>query len=155
MKKTVLVIVSSILLTACASTRPVTTETYTLSETLKLPYETAWQKTLQTLVTQGFSIDSSNQKGGVISIDEKNVRLDEHQAYCGTFHGISYLKDYRTATYLKLFIDLEKIADNATVIRINSSMKAAFNSGIGADTTYLTCYSSGDFEKHLLARIKN
>lgn len=133
---------------------PVKSEALTVSETLRIPYEKAWQKTLQVLKSQGFSIDSSNKTGGVISIGETIVKLNERQADCGNFHGISFLKDYRTSTYMTLFIDLEKISDNTTAIRVNSSLKASFNTGIGADTIYLSCYSLGDLEKRLIASIK-
>ncbi|HTG82010.1 MAG TPA: hypothetical protein VL949_08725 [Geobacteraceae bacterium] len=152
MRRAVLIAVS-ILLTACAKPY-VTSDTYILSDTLKLPYETAWKKTLQALNSRGFSIDTGSQEGGVITIGETPVKLNERQADCGNFHGISYLKDYRTSTSVKLIIDLEKVSDKATAIRINSSLKASFSTGIGGDTTYLTCYSSGDFEKRLLAGIK-
>ena len=153
MKKVSLIAVS-LLLTACATNHFATSETLTVSETLKVPYEKAWKKTLQVLKTQGFSIDSSNKTGGVISIGETIVKLNERQADCGKFHGISFLKDYRTSTSMTLFIDLEKISDTATAIRVNSSLRASFVNGIGADTTYLTCYSSGDLEKRLIAGIK-
>ena len=153
MKKVSLIAVG-LLLTACANNLPVKSEALTVSGTLKVPYEKAWQKTLQVLKSQGFSVDSSNKTGGVISIGETIVKLNERQADCGKFHGISFLKDYRTSTSVTLFIDLEKISDNATAIHVNSSLKASFNTGIGADTTYLSCYSSGDLEKRLIASIK-
>ena len=153
MKKLSLITVS-LLLTACANNLPVKSETLTVSETLRVQYEKAWQKTLQVLKSQGFSIDSSNKTGGVISIGETFVKLNERQADCGNYHGISFLKDYRTSTSVTLFIDLEKISGNATAIRVNSSLKASFNTGIGSDTTYMPCYSSGDLEKRLIASIK-
>lgn len=152
MKKQTLVL-AGILLTGCASNHQVRSDSLTISRTVKIPYEKAWQKTLQVLSTQGFSIDSSNKTGGVISIEETMVKLDERQADCGNFHGISYLKDYRTSTFMSLVIDLEKKSDKATMIRINSSLKASFNAGVGAETKSLSCYSSGDLEKKLLAKI--
>lgn len=153
--KSLFLVPAAILLSACASNTPVRSESVTISATLKIPYEKAWQNTLQVLQAQGFTIDASNKKGGVISVGETLVKLNERQADCGNFHGISYLKDYRTSTYLSLDIDLEKKSDKATTIRINSFLKAFFINGIGAETISLSCYSLGNLEKNLLARIED
>lgn len=154
MKNSCLVVVA-LLLTACASHPPVKSDSFTISDTVKVPYDKAWEKTLQVLSAHGFSVDSSSKKGGVISSGETAVKLNERQADCGNFNGISYLRDYRTSTYMSLVIDLEKVSDKATAIRVSSLLKAYFNAGVGAETQYLSCYSSGNLEKRLLSQIKN
>lgn len=152
MKKLSLVL-AGILLTGCASNPQVRSNSIIISRTVKIPYEKAWQKTLQVLSVQGFPIDASNKTGGVISVGETMVKLDDRQADCGNFHGISYLKDYRTSTYMSLVVDLEKVSDQATLIRINSLLKASFNAGVGAETKSLSCFSFGNLEKSLIAKI--
>ncbi|HEX9022796.1 MAG TPA: hypothetical protein VF799_03050 [Geobacteraceae bacterium] len=153
MKNLCLVLVA-LLLTACASHPPVRSDSFIISDTIKVPYDEAWQKTLQVLSAHGFAIDSSNKKGGVISAAETAVKLNERQADCGTFHGISYLRDYRTSTYMTIVIDLEKISDKTTAIRVNSFLKAYFHAGVGAEMQYLSCYSFGNLEKRLIAQIR-
>jgi uncharacterized lipoprotein len=152
--KSLSLVLIAMLVTACASQPPVRSDSLTISGTLKVPYDRAWQKTLQVLHAQGFSIDSSNKNGGVISVGETVVKLNDRQADCGNFHGISYLRDYRTSTYMSLVIDLEKVSDKATAIRVNSFVKAAFNTGIGAETQFLTCYSFGKLERRLISQIQ-
>lgn len=154
MKSTCLIIVA-LLLTACASGPTVRSETYSVSDTLYVPYETAWQNALRVLTAQGFTVELSNMKGGVISLRESPVKLTERQADCGSFHGIPYVKDFRTTPYMTLFIDFEKISDTKTSVRVNSVLKATFTAGVGAETRELTCYSSGNFEKKLLSQIRN
>ena len=154
MKRLWLVLVA-MSISACASHPPLRSDSFTVADTLKVPYDKAWRKTLQVLHEEGFSIDSSSEKGGVISVAESVVRLNERQADCGNFHGISYLKDYRTSTSITLVIDLEKASDEATAIRVNSVLKATFNAGVGSETQYLSCYSRGSLEKHLISQIKD
>ncbi|MCM2356981.1 MAG: hypothetical protein NDI77_02450 [Geobacteraceae bacterium] len=152
--KSIFLILATVLLAACASDPAVRSDKLIISDTLKIPYEKAWQRTVQALTAQGYPIDLSNKQGGVISVEGATVRLDDHLADCGKFGGISYLKDHRTSTYITLFIDLEKISEKATAIRVNSSIKAAFSAGIGAESRVLSCHSSGKLEKSLISQIK-
>jgi hypothetical protein len=148
-----LLIVVALLLNACASGPPVRSETYSVSDKASIPYETAWQNAIHILTARGFAIENSNMKGGVISLQERPVKLNEPQADCGEYHGISYLNDYRTTLYMTLFIDFDKVSDMTTAVRINSVLKATFVAGLGAEPREWTCYSSGYFEKKLLSQI--
>jgi uncharacterized lipoprotein len=153
MKYTLLI--GALLLTACASSHSVKSETYSVSDKFSIPYETAWQNALRVMTAQGFTIENSNMQGGVISLQERPVRFNERQADCGGYHGIPYLNDYRTTLYLTLFIDFDKVSDTTTAVRINSALKASFAAGVGSELREWTCYSSGYFEKKLLSQISD
>ncbi len=144
----------ALLLTACAS-KPVKSETYTVSDTYSIPYETAWQNAISVLAEQGFAIDSSNFNDGIISTQGSPVKLNERQADCGNFYGMLFLKDYRTTTYMTLSLDFEKMSDTETAIRVKSLLKGTFSAGVGAEQRNLTCFTSGAFERKLLKQIGN
>ena len=113
---------------------------------LDIPFEQAWQKTINTLFSQGYLIKVADKNNGIITTERKSVKLNETQADCGNIWGLAYTKDERTTHVQK--------AENNTIITVNTNIEGLFNAIASGDTKQLSCYSLGYLEQDLINNIQ-
>ena len=120
---------------------------------LDIPFEQAWQKTINTLFSQGYLIKVADKNNGIITTERKSVKLNETQADCGNIWGLAYTKDERTTTYVVHSIHVQK-AEGNSIITVNTNIEGLFNAIASGDTKQLSCYSLGYLEQDLINNIQ-
>lgn len=105
----------------------------------------AFNKAAQSLLTQGFQIQSQDKESGYISSTMKNWKLSPAEADCGTTMGIDYLKDNRTKTEVAFNV----LVDDQT-LKVKSNIHGEYKPGAADQDITLTCVSRGVIEQALV-----
>lgn len=96
------------------------------------------------LVSEGYQIINADDGSGTISTAPKDLRLQPHEANCGTTMGIDYLKDKRTSTTVAAGI---VVSDNSLLVR--TTVAGTYKPGDVVQDITLSCYSRGSVERRL------
>lgn len=150
-KSIVFISAMSVLLVAgCAATykRP-TTVAKPVTSMVSGSKDAIMKAAKQALVSDGYQITNSDEADGILSTAPRDLHVSLTQADCGTTMGINYLKDNRTTTRVAYGV----IASDGK-LTVKANIQGEYRPGAVDQDVTLTCVSSGELERHLIADIK-
>ena len=104
------------------------------------------------LILEGFQIANMDQELGLISTNEKQMKLTTTDVDCGRTMGIPYIKDKRTITRVSVIIECN---DNSINVKCNITGEYGKGWGEGSSLSGidLTCVSKGTIDNILKDKI--
>ncbi len=109
---------------------------------------------MHVLAKQKPVVQSAGHGHFFITTDKATARLSEAQADCGTYSGMSYLRDGRTLTAVAYSVNLEG-DEGYTKIVVNATIDGRFQGTATHETaTALSCVSRGTLEQDLIQKIQ-